>query len=73
MISYNENEKRKIIMDYYSNPRARVEKPLNDELPNIYLHSSSCVDEMTLYYDLDKNEFNFIHFLDCLLVSKLNL
>ncbi len=60
MISYSENDKRKIIMDYYTNPRSRIEKK---DIPNYnskYLHSSSCVDEITLYYDNDKKDWKFV-------------
>ena len=56
MTSYSENDKRKIIMDYYTNPRARIEKNDNPKYHSKYLHSSTCVDEITLYYDNDKKD-----------------
>lgn len=59
MIFYNENDKRKIIMDYYLNPRNKVEKFSNSNYKNVYIHSSSCVDEIKLYFNKDKTDFKF--------------
>lgn len=60
LILYSENEKRKMIMDYYLNPRNRLDSFENDNYKNTYLHSSSCVDEITLYFNEDKSDFKFI-------------
>lgn len=60
MISYNEDEKRKIIMDYYMNKRNRVDKFENQNYQFKYLHSSSCVDEITLFYNGNKNDFKMV-------------
>lgn len=60
MISYNENEKRKIIMDYYQNPRNRVESFDDSNYQKEYIHSSSCIDEITLYFNQDKTDFKFV-------------
>lgn len=60
MTLYNENDKRKMIMDYYTNPRARIEKNDNPKYKKQYLHSSTCVDEITLYYDEDKKDWKFV-------------
>lgn len=60
MTLYNENDKRKIIMDYYLNPRNRVESFSDKSYKKIYLHSSQCVDEISLFYNLEKNDYKFI-------------
>ncbi len=60
MILYNENDKRKIIMDYYMNKRRRVDSFSNSSYKNVYLHSSSCVDEIHLYFNSEKNDFKFV-------------
>lgn len=60
MTFYNENDKRKIIMDYYQHPRNRVVSFTDDTYDKIYLHSSSCVDEITLYFNKDRTDFNFV-------------
>ena len=54
---YSEDEKRKIIMDYYLNKRNRVDEFNNKNYHEIYKHSTSCVDELTLYYNDEKNDF----------------
>lgn len=59
MTLYSENEKREIIMNYYLNPKFKINNP-NVELQSFYLHSSSCVDEITLFYDLNKNKYEYI-------------
>lgn len=60
MILYNEKEKRDIIMDYYRNPRNRVDY-INDKnnYKEVYLHSSKCVDEIHLYYNFQKFDIKF--------------
>ncbi len=60
MTLYSENEKRKIIMDYYINPRNRVEDFANKNYQKKYLHSLSCVDEITLFYNDQKNDWKFV-------------
>lgn len=47
-------------MDYYTNPRARIEKNDNSKYHSKYFHSSTCVDEITLYYDDDKKDLKFV-------------
>lgn len=58
MDSYNSNEKREIIMNYYLNPKRKK----NDDfdivnLESHYLHSINCVDEITLIKLKDKNDY----------------
>lgn len=60
MIFYNENDKRKIIMDYYQHSRNRVVSFTNNDYDKVYLHSSSCVDEITLYFNEDRTDFKFV-------------
>lgn len=60
MILFNEDEKRKIIMDYYINRRNRVDEFNNPNYESVYLHSSSCVDEIKLFFNHDKTDFKFI-------------
>lgn len=57
---YNENEKRKIIMDYYMNKRNRVDHFQNDEYEKVYIHSSSCVDEINFYFKNDFSDFKMV-------------
>ncbi|MGL6124921.1 MAG: iron-sulfur cluster assembly scaffold protein [Metamycoplasmataceae bacterium] len=54
MDSYNSNQKREIIMDYYLHPK-RKKSPdfITDNLQTYYHHSNNCVDEITLI-KLDK-------------------
>lgn len=59
MTLYNENKKRELIMEYYLNPKFKIITP-NKNLESIYLHSSSCVDEITLFYDLKNNKYEYI-------------
>jgi nitrogen fixation NifU-like protein len=60
--SYNSDQKREIIMDYYLNPR-RKQKPdskLNlDDMETYYYHSNNCVDEITLIKLTDKNDYSY--------------
>lgn len=58
LIFYSDKQKKDLIMSHYLNPKYK-----NDDLQinnkSIYLHSSSCVDEITLNYDLEKNFFEY--------------
>ncbi|MGL5308846.1 MAG: iron-sulfur cluster assembly scaffold protein [Metamycoplasmataceae bacterium] len=59
MDSYNNDQKREMIMDYYLTPRRR--KPENfptDNLMTYYHHSNNCVDEITLI-KLEENNYVF--------------
>lgn len=60
MILYKEDEKRKIIMDYYLNKRNRVDSFNDPKYQSIYLHSNSCVDEITLYFNESKDDFKML-------------
>lgn len=60
MSFYNENEKRKIIMDYYMNKRNRVDHFENDEYKKVYFHSPSCADEINLYFKSDFSDFKMV-------------
>lgn len=59
MTFYSENEKRKIIMDYYQNPRNRINSFDDPNYQKEYIHSTSCIDEITLYFNQDKTDFKF--------------
>ncbi|MGL5591836.1 MAG: iron-sulfur cluster assembly scaffold protein [Metamycoplasmataceae bacterium] len=59
MDSYNNDQKREMVMDYYLNPRRR--KPDDFPLENLktyYHHSNNCVDEITLI-QLKENDYVF--------------
>ncbi len=60
MILYSEDEKREMIMDYYLNPRIRVDKFDDPNYEKYYLHSSSCVDEINLYINKKNNDIKVV-------------
>lgn len=57
MISYKDNDtKRKIIMEHYSNPQNKVENTKQFEnYSHIYLHSQNCVDEINIALKIESN------------------
>ncbi|MGL5205426.1 MAG: iron-sulfur cluster assembly scaffold protein [Metamycoplasmataceae bacterium] len=59
MDSYNNDQKREMVMDYYLNPRKRksTDFPINN-LKTYYHHSNNCVDEITLI-QVDRNDYAF--------------
>ncbi|MGL4343333.1 MAG: iron-sulfur cluster assembly scaffold protein [Metamycoplasmataceae bacterium] len=53
MISYSDDEKRKIIMKHYLNPENRIENTDKIFDKKSYCHSDSCADDLSLF---QKNE-----------------
>ena len=60
MDSYNDSQKREIIMDYYMKPRRKVAPNfLLENHKTYYHHSKNCVDEITLIKLNDKNDYSY--------------
>lgn len=60
MDSYNQNERREMIMDYYMNPKRK--KPIDFDIKNtntFYHHSTNCVDEITLIKPKKENDYYY--------------
>lgn len=58
MISYSNEEKRKIIMDYYLNPKFKKSSIIETE-KTLYIHSSSCVDEIKININSKMNDIEY--------------
>lgn len=58
MDSYNSNQKREIIMDYYMNPKRKKAIEFDTKsFETYYHHSLNCVDEITLIKLIPKNDY----------------
>lgn len=58
MISYSDAEKRKIIMDNYLNPKWKKPQIIETD-KTLYIHSSSCVDEIKINISEDKQKIEY--------------
>ncbi|WP_033160904.1 iron-sulfur cluster assembly scaffold protein [[Mycoplasma] collis] len=52
-MNFSNDDKRKIIMDHYLNPRNKINNI--DKQNSLYLHSNNCVDEIWLNLEINPN------------------